>query len=53
MSNALDKKFVDYNIWCETEEAADNKKSPFDPKLKLRHYYDSTPAGKAKKKAQP
>jgi hypothetical protein len=46
ISNALDAGFVQYNVWCKTEGASDDKKSPIDPTLKLRHYYDS----KAKKK---
>ena len=52
MKNALDRRFVQYNVWCETDAAADDKKSNFDPTLTLRHYYDygSAPVKKRKKK---
>lgn len=49
--NALEAGFVQYNVWCQTEGASDDKKSTVDPKLKLRHYYDIAPQrAKAKKK---
>ena len=52
MRNALDGRFVQYNVWCKTDAAADDKKSKFDPSLTLRHYYDysSAPVKKGKKK---
>lgn len=53
ITGTLDAKFVQYNVWCQADDASDDKKSPLDPTLKLRHFYDSMPdsfRAKTKKK---
>eukprot|EP00956_Cyclotella_meneghiniana_P031094 scaffold80668_cov79-Cyclotella_meneghiniana.AAC.2 len=41
MKNALDKGFVQYNVWClPKKELPDDRISPINAKLRLRHYYD-------------
>ena len=41
MAEALDDEFVLYNVWCKRDEEP-NKRSPFNSKLGLMHYYDTS-----------
>ena len=50
MSKALDEGFIQYNIWCQIEGADNDRISPFNPQLKLRHYYDNEKETKGKGK---
>ncbi|KAL7489659.1 hypothetical protein ACHAW6_015347 [Cyclotella cf. meneghiniana] len=49
VQKALDEQFVFYNVWCATTGSADDKISPLDPKLTLRHFYDKKNKKKKKK----